>query len=240
MDRSHFWGMTILGIAIGLGMIVASANVSNAVFKLRAAQRYVTVKGLAEREVDADLVVWPLTFEVTSNDLGELQKGVDAKRLAVRQFLREAGFGEDDLSQSAPRIRDTQSEVMYGQQTPPRFRYVAQATLLLRTSNVPLVKQTVERAGDLIGKGVVLVGENYGRSTEYLFTALNEIKPAMIQEATRNAREAAEQFAKDSGSQVGKIKTATQGLFTISDRDMNSPDKKKIRVVTTVEYYLKD
>ena len=185
MDRSQFWGRAVLGIAIGLGMVVA-------------------------------------------------------KRQAVRQFLVEAGFAEEELSQSAPRIRDTQSEISYGQQAPPKFRYIAQATVLLRTGKVPLVKQTVEKSGELIGKGIVLVGENYGRTTEYLFTGLNMVKPEMIREATKNARAAAEQFAKDSGSKVGKIKTATQGLFTISDRDMNSPDKKQVRVVTTVEYYLSD
>lgn len=235
-----FWGRAVLGIAVGLGLVIAGATVSNAVYKLRAAQRYVTVKGLAEREVDADLVVWPLTFEVSSNDLAELQRGVEAKRQTVRQFLVDAGFAESELSQAAPRIRDTQSEISYGQQTPPKFRYIAQATVLLRTGKVPLVLAAVEKSGELIGKGVVLVGENYGRSTEYLFTGLNLIKPAMIQEATKNARAAAEQFAKDSGSKVGKIKTATQGLFAITDRDMNSPDKKQVRVVTTVEYYLSD
>jgi hypothetical protein len=240
MEQGRFWGMAILGVTIGLGLIIMGATVSRAVYKLRAGQRYVTVKGLAEREVDADLVNWPLTFEVTSNDLIELQKGVDAKRQIVDAFLAQAGFVESEISQSAPRIRDTQSEVQYGQQTPPKFRYVAQTTVLLRTIKVPLVKQTVEKSPELIGKGVVLVGENYGRTIEYLFTGLNEIKPVMIQEANKNARVAAEQFAKDSGSKVGKIKTASQGLFTITDRDMNSPDKKQVRVVTTVEYYLGD
>jgi hypothetical protein len=105
---------------------------------------------------------------------------------------------------------------------------------------VPAVKTAAEKAGELIGKGIVLVGENYGRTTEFLFTGLNDIKPAMIQEATKNAHTAAEQFAKDSGSKVGKIKNASQGLFTITDRDMNTPDKKNVRVVTTVEYYLND
>jgi hypothetical protein len=240
MEQGRFWGMTVLGITVGLGMVIMGATVSSAVYKLRAGQRYVTVKGLAEREVDTDLVIWPLTFEVSTNDLAELQKGVDTKRQIIGQFLAAGGFAEAEISQSAPRIRDTQSEVTYGQQTPPKFRYVAQATVLLRTNKIALVKQTVDKSGELIGKGVLLVGENYGKTTEFLFTGLNEIKPAMIQEATKNARAAAEQFAKDSGSKVGKIKTATQGLFTITDRDMNSPDKKQVRVVTTVEYYLGD
>jgi hypothetical protein len=240
MEKSSFWSHAVPGIAIGLGICVAGLSLSHALFEVRASQRYVTVKGLAEQEVDADLVVWPLTFEVMSNDLNDLQTQVEAKRGTVRQFLTAAGFEEGEISQATPRIRDTQSEVMYGQATPPKFRYIAQATVTLRTNKVPVAKAANEKAGDLIGKGIVLVGENYGRTTEYLFTGLNDIKPAMIEEATKNARKAAEQFAKDSGSKVGKIRSASQGLFTITDRDMNSPDRKNVRVVTTVEYYLND
>jgi hypothetical protein len=240
MERNSIGGYAILGLAVGLGICIAGLSVSNAVYKLRASQRFVTVKGLAEREVDADLVVWPLTFSVASNDLNDLQRQVDAKRQTVREFLTGAGFEEAEISQAAPRIRDTESEIQYGQNVPPKFRYIAQATSTLRTSKVPVAKAAIEKAGELVGKGIVLVGEDYGKTTEFLFTGLNEIKPAMIEEATKNARTAAEQFAKDSGSKVGKIRSASQGLFTITDRDMNSPDRKNVRVVTTVEYYLND
>jgi hypothetical protein len=240
MERSDFWESAVSGIAIGLGICVAGLSMSHALFEARASARSVSVKGLAEREVAADLVVWPLTFETMSNDLNDLQTQVETKRQAIRRYLEAAGFDSTEISQSAPRIRDTQSETQYGQGTPPKYRYVAQATLTLRTNKVAVVKAAIEKAGDLIGKGIVLVGENYGRTTEFLFTGLNEIKPAMIEEATKNARTAAEQFAKDSGSKVGKIRSASQGLFTITDRDMNSPDRKNVRVVTTVEYYLSD
>jgi hypothetical protein len=240
MERNHIWSAAMGGIAIGLGICVAGLSMSHALFEARASQRSVTVKGLAEREVAADLVVWPLTFETTSNDLNDLQTQVESKRQTIMKYLEAAGFEEAELSQAAPRIRDTQSEVMYGQATPPKFRYVAQATVTLRTDKVAAVKTAIEKVGDLVGKGIVLVGENYGRTTEFLFTGLNDIKPAMIEEATKNARKAAEQFASDSGSKVGKIKSASQGLFTITDRDMNSPDRKNVRVVTTVEYYLND
>jgi len=240
VEKNSFWSRAVSGIAIGLGICVAGLSMSHALFEARSSQRSVTVKGLAEREVGADLVVWPLTFEVMSNELNGLQAQVEAKRQTIRQYLGAAGFVEEEISQAAPRIRDTQSEVVYGQAAPPKFRYIAQATLTLRTNKVPVVKAAIEKAGDLIGKGIVLVGENYGRTTEFLFTGLNDIKPAMIEEATKNARKAAEQFAKDSGSRVGKIRSASQGLFTITDRDTNSPDRKNVRVVTTVEYYLSD
>jgi uncharacterized protein len=240
MNAKEFWESAASGIAIGLGVCIAGLSMSHALFEARAAARSVSVKGLAEREVAADLVVWPLTFEVTGNDLVSLQSQVEAKRQTVREYLMTAGFDTTEISQSAPRIRDTQSETQYGSGTPPKYRYVAQATITLRTNKIPAVKTAIEKAGDLIGKGIVLVGENYGRTTEFLFTGLNDIKPAMIEEATKNARKAAEQFAKDSGSKVGKIRSASQGLFTITDRDMNSPDRKNVRVVTTVEYYLSD
>jgi len=239
MEKGSFWSYAVLGIAIGLGICIAGLSVSHALFEVRASQRFVTVKGLAEREVDADLVIWPLAFEISSNDLNDIQAQVEAKRRIIRQFLLDAGFEEGEMSLSTPRIRDTQSEYL-GDRNAPRSRYIAQAAVTLRTIKVPVAKSAIEKAGDLVGKGIVLVGENYGRMTEFLFTGLNEVKPAMIEEATKNARKAAEQFAKDSGSNVGKIRSATQGLFTITDRDMNSPDRKNVRVVTTVEYYLSD
>jgi len=110
----------------------------------------------------------------------------------------------------------------------------------IRGELTPRIAAVAAAIGRPPGLGIVLVGENYGRTTEFLFTGLNDIKPTMIEEATKNARMAAEQFAKDSGSKVGKIRSASQGLFTITDRDMNSPDRKNVRVVTTVEYYLSD
>lgn len=239
MESEKFWGRAVAGIAIGLGVAVAGMSVSHAIFEVRAGQRVVTVRGLAEREVDADLAIWPLTFEVSTNDLADLQRQIEAKRAAIRAFIAAAGFEEGEISQSAPRIRDTQTEY-YGQQGGPKFRFIANATLTVRTPKVQLVKTTMEKAGELVGQGVLLRGEDYGRSTEFLFTGLNDIKPAMIEEATKNARMAAEKFALDSGSKVGKIRSASQGLFTITDRDMNSPDRKNVRVVTSVEYYLND
>ena len=239
MERNSFWSYAVLGIAIGLGICVAGLSLSHAMFEIRAAQRSVSVRGLAEREVEADLAIWPLSFEIATNDLADLQRQMEAKREAIREFLAAAGFDASEISLSSPRIRDTQAEY-YGREGGPKFRYVAQAAVTLRSDKVQLVKTAMEKAGDLVGKGVVLTGENYGRATEFLFTALNDVKPAMIEEATKNARAAAEKFALDSGSRVGKIRSATQGLFSISDRDANSPELKNVRVVTTVEYYLKD
>jgi hypothetical protein len=132
---------------------------------------------------------------------------------------------------------DAWAELYNNNQQGPRFRI--QKTITLRTSNVELIKETMELSGELVAKGIVL-SESWENRTEFLFTSLNDIKPEMIREATVNAREAANKFAEDSGSKVGKIRKATQGFFNITDRDANTPDKKIVRVVTTIEFYLAD
>lgn len=227
----------ILGISIGLGILIGSIFIANALFKIKSAERYVTVKGLAEREVDADLAIWPITFKDVGNDLAELQNLVEKRRKVISAFLIDRGFSKENISYSAPKITDAQADY-YGNNR-PSYRYRVQATVTLRSSKVQLIKESMEVSGDLVSKGVVLA-DNWESRTAFMFTGLNEIKPEMIKEATVNAREAASTFAEDSGSKVGKIRKASQGYFNISNRDQNSPDKKIVRVVTTMEYFLVD
>jgi hypothetical protein len=229
----------ILGLSIGLGILFAGLFISNALYKSRVADRYVTVKGLAEKEMDADLAIWPITYKDAGNNLLTLQKSVDSKRDIITNFLIEKGFDASNISHSSPKIIDTYAEAYYGNQPSTGPRYRIQKTVTLRSGNVQLVKETMEKSGELVAKGIAM-SENWENRTEFLFTNLNQIKPEMIREATINAREAAETFAEDSGSKIGKIRKATQGFFSISDRDANSPDRKIIRVVTTMEYYLVD
>jgi hypothetical protein len=224
-------------LIIALGIAIAGISVGMGFYKGRSADRYVNVKGLAEREVRADLAIWPITCRVTSNDLTTLHQGIDASKLAVTRFLAEAQFPEGDISFSVPRINDTQS---LGANERPLYRYIADVTITVRSKDIDLVKKTMQQSGKLIGKGVVLAADNWQTPTEFLYTGLNAIKPEMIEEATKDARRAAEKFARDSGSEVGKIRTATQGYFSITDRDRNSPEIKQVRVVTTVEYFLVD
>lgn len=227
----------ILGISIGLGILIGSLFIANALVKIKSSERFVTVKGLAEQEVNADLAIWPITFKDVGNDLAELQKLVEKRREVITNFLLEKGFSKENISYSAPKITDVQADY-YGNNR-PSFRYRVQSTVTLRSSKVQLVKESMEVSGDLVSKGVVLA-ENWDSRTTFMFTGLNDIKPEMIREATVNAREAAATFAEDSGSKVGKIRKASQGYFNISDRDQNSPEKKIVRVVTTVEYFLVD
>jgi len=157
----------------------------------------------------------------------------------IRDYLIKAGFEDKEISDLPPQITDFQAEAYQGN-VKRSYRYMAKLTVTLRSQNVPLVKKTMERSGELVKQGIVLAAQDYVRSTEFLSTALNEIKPDILAEATKNARKAAEQFAKDSDSKVGAIRKARQGQFSIQSSDKNTPDRKKIRVVTTVEYFLKD
>ncbi len=227
----------ILGGLVGIGLALAGFFVGEALKEARSAERFVTVRGFAERNVESDLVIWPITFRDTGNDLAELQKVVDSHKAEVRTFLASAGFKPEEVSEMPPQVNDLKAQA-YGDGQKREYRYIATATITLRTPDVKAAKKAMEDSGKLVLRGIVLAEQDYARSTEFLFTALNDIKPEMIAEATKNAREAAEQFARDSGARVGSIRRASQGLFTIDDRDKGSPDHKKVRVVTTVEYFL--
>ena len=241
MERQplSLFSSALRGLFIGVGIAAAGAMISYALYSSRVSERYVSVKGLAEREVAADLAIWPISFKETGNSLTEIQKSIDEKREIITKFLETSGFPVAEISYSAPKITDLLADNYSQNAASVKFRYVAQATVILRSSDVGGVKQNIERTGELITKGIA-VAENWENRTQFHFTSLNAIKPEMIEAATRSAREAAEKFAKDSGSKAGKIRTASQGLFEITDRDANSPDRKLVRVVTKVDYYLID
>lgn len=227
-------------IAVSVCLAIAGISIGYGFYRGRAGDRYVTVKGLAERDVKADLAIWPVTFSAAANDLGRLQAEIESGREAITGFLLEAGFAAEEISYSAPNITDREAERRRNGDEPPPYRFLAEATVTTRTSNVDLVRSSIEKSGDLVGKGLVLAAQSWRSPIEFLFTGLNETKPEMIEEATKDARRAAAKFAEDSGSKVGKIRHASQGYFSINDRDRNSPQVKTIRVVTTVQYYLVD
>jgi len=228
----------ILGLSIALGMALAAQLVGGALDGLLASRRVVTVKGLAEREVDADLAVWPLVYTVSGDTLAQVQDRVTMAGQLIRGFLVSKGFDDAEMSVSTPRITDFHTQ-MPGLPTPPAERYAAESAVTLRTRNVPGVRAAMQQSGELVGQGVALV-RSYEAQTQFMFTSLDTLKPQMIAEATRDARRAARQFADDSQSRVGGIRTAQQGYFSIADRDPFSPERKIVRVVTTVEYFLID
>lgn len=221
---------------IALGLAGAGWFASQGMAHLRTADRYVTVKGSAEKIVDADLVVWPLSQTVGGNELGAVQSQLDANTQTIRSFLTSAGFKEDEIVVSPPRLEDRWA-YSYGDNRPPeRYRY--SNTVTLRSSRVAEALAALRRSGDIVSRGVML-NTDEGGGPDFDYTRLNDIKPALIAEATSNARKSAEQFAKDSGARIGGIRSANQGVISIENRDAGSPQIKKIRVVTTVEYFLK-
>ncbi|MGI8561213.1 MAG: SIMPL domain-containing protein [Luteimonas sp.] len=228
--------ITVVAAAVlALGLVAAGWFAARGLTQLRTGDRYVVVKGSAEKIVDADLVVWPLPHTVGGNDLAEVQRQLDANTDAIRRFFTEAGFPAEEIVVSPPRLEDRWAYA-YGEGRPPeRYRYAT--TVSLRTGDVARALAAVRRSGALVAQGV-LIGE--GSAPDFDYTRLNDIKPALIAEATAAARDSAVQFAKDSDSRLGGIRSANQGVVTISDRDQSSPQVKRVRVVTTVEYFLRD
>ena len=221
---------------IALGLAVCGICLPIAVKEYRALDRTVTVKGLCEKEVSADKAIWPINFRNASNDLTTLTRSIDRDRQMILDFLKAEGVQESEITVGAPMISDKNS-MSYGVDRP--FRYVGKTVITVCTGNVDLVLRLSSQISKLLDKGVLIGNENeWENKIQYEFEGLNDIKPEMIREATANARLAAEQFAEDSGSHIGKIKTASQGSFSISDRDSNPPQIKRVRVVTSITYTL--
>lgn len=234
MDKGKFYG----GICIMLGLMFLGAMMPVAVKVMRSSNRTVYVKGLCEREVKADKVIWPITFKVMSNDNQQLYAEIARQQEEVLRFLQRNGITGEEVSVANPSISDKFANE-YGDNN-RAYRYIATSVITVCSSQVDLVRSLMSRQSELLTKNVLIAENNWENPVEFTYEALNDIKPEMIEEATRNAREAAEKFAKDSGSKLGKISDASQGTFTISNRDQNTPYIKKVRVVTSVSYYLKN
>lgn len=227
-----------LGSAFVLGMLILGGSLVLMVNNLKSYDRCVTVKGLCEKEVMADKVIWPIMYKQGGNELGELYNTVEDMNATIVKFLKDAGVSDDEITMNAPSILDTRTN-LYGERK--EYHYIVTAGVTVCSEKVELIVKLQTEQAKLYEKGIpVGMGENWSYPTTYSFTALNDIKPGMIEEATINARQAAEKFAKDSNSKLGKIKNATQGQFSVSDRDSNTPYIKNVRVVTNVVYYLKD
>lgn len=234
MDKGKFYG----GICIMLGLMFLGVMMPVAVKVMRSSNRTVYVKGLCEREVKADKVIWPITFKVMSNDNQQLYAEIARQQEEVLRFLQRNGIAGEEVSVANPSISDKFANE-YGDNN-RAYRYIATSVITVCSSQVDLVRSLMSRQSELLTKNVLIAENNWENPVEFTYEALNDIKPEMIEEATRNAREAAEKFAKDSGSKLGKISDASQGTFTISNRDQNTPYIKKVRVVTSVSYYLKN
>ncbi len=228
----------IEAVILTIGLIALGLSIKSGISSFAQRDRVVNVKGLAEREMQADKVIWPIVYKEVGNNLNELYENLNNKNKTIISFLKSNGITSEEITVAAPQVLDMEAERYAQNQS--NYRYNITSVITVSSNNVDLVRKLISEQFGLLKQGVAVVGNDYQYNVIYSFTKLNEIKPLMIEEATKNAREAAEKFAQDSNSKLGKIKTANQGLFSISDRDENTPHIKNIRVVSTVEYYLKD
>ena len=239
MNNKNIISAFILGLFLCIGLVVFGYQVSNGIVYFKSLERTVTVKGLSEREVPANIAIWPITFKEAGNDLNQLYSSIQKKNEIVLKFLENAGIKREEISVSPPGILDKQAEG-YGGSENIKFRYSANSTITVYTKNVETVRKAMSKLVDLGKWGIALTRQNYQGQSEFIYAKLNEIKPEMVEEATKNAREVALKFARDSNSKLGKIKKARQGQFSINNRDNSTPYIKKVRVVSTIEYYLSD
>ena len=228
-------------LILAIGLFLAGGAIKSGIVKFKEMDRTVTAKGLCEKEVKADKVTWPLKFKELGNDPSELYDRIETNTQVVVSFLKNRGLTDEEISVAPPTLVDQQANMSYSNEQ-VRYRYKANCVVTVVSKNVDLVRKLVNKQAELMRHGVTIVGNEYDEmsSVSYEFTGLNQIKPEMIAEATKNARKTAEQFATDSNSKLGKIRTADQGQFSIDNRDQNTPWLKNIRVVTTVVYYLED
>lgn len=225
-------------ILIAIAIVISGFFIGNMHKTGKAFDRYVQVKGLSEKEVEADLAVWPINIILTGNDLKTLKGNIEIQNQQVYQFFIDQGFDDSELTKGMVNITDARSNLYNNNAQYSEFRYLSKSEFTVRTKDIKKLQMALQESLKLMSQGIVLGSKNEWRPIEYMFTELNNLKPAMIEEATKNARLVAEKFARDSDSKVGPIRMARQGQFSINDRDQNTPEIKIIRVVSTIDYQL--
>lgn len=249
MEKNH--PIVISTVALSVALVLSAFLISGGLSSIKSNNRYVTVRGLNEQDVKSDLVVWQLRFKTTGDDLGVTQAELDKQKQSVIDFLTQAGFDANTISPQGIRVVDKQANE-YGTDAYTTKRYILSTAVTLRSDKVDLAAQTQQKMSNLIKSGVALSDDGYcGNIPNYLFTKLNDIKIDMLAKATQNARDAGNQFATDAKAKLGSIRTATQGYFSISAQDSiqegsgsnnscgdSDSIMKKIRVVTTIDYFL--
>ncbi len=236
-----------IGALIGIGAAAGGYFVGDGFYRARS-ERYVTVKGLVERGVRADLAVWTISYSAVGPDLNSASRKLEQNQRTVADFARGHGFAPDEIELQPTTVTDTWANQYQNARPAADQRFIVKGGVRIRSTKVEAVRKASEDSGALINAGVAL-GENYPQAPQYFFTHLNDIRPAMLAQATLSARAVAEQFAGDSHSRLGPIRRANQGVFQISGRDASGDSAggddqgsidKKVRLVTTVDYYLID
>ena len=244
-----------LGGTLAIGLVLAGWVMGSQIKATKLSDRYVTVKGLVERTVRSDTGIWNVSFKEAGNDLPAVFAKSQADKQAIFEFFGKQGFSRNEITVGQIQVTDTQANE-YGPNRPAN-RYIVQQVMTLTTGDVDKLQKAGQNTADLVQAGIVVSGNQYGGGSgiSYKWTGLNALKPDMITEATRNARASADRFAADSGSHVGAIRTANQGVFSISaagpgtastgseeggmaGQSADASVMKQVRVVTTVDYYL--
>ena len=229
---------TICAALIALGLVCLGWFIKAGIDNFAEKDRKVNVKGLAEQEVEADKVTWPIVSKEVGNDLPGLYNKIGETQKKIKAFLMRNGIKESELTENAPQVVDMQARE-YGDNNKP-YRYIVTSVITVTSQQVKQVRQIIARQGDLLKEGVAIVDGGYENPVKYEYVSFKEMKPQMMQEAIENAEKTAQQFAENSHSKLDKIVSADQGQFSIENRDENTPYIKKVRVVTTVTYSLKD
>ena len=230
MKENRLFAAAVIAVGIVcLGWFV-KAGIDNFANK----DRHVTVKGLAEREVPADKVTWSIGTKVTGNDLPTLYEGINQQTAKIKKFLKQGGIDEKEITINPPSISDLEARE-WGENN-KNFRYIVSTTITVATNKVEQVNKAIFQQAELLKQGVAIENSN----AQYEYASFQQMKPEMMAEAIKNAQKTAEQFAEASNASLGGIQTAGQGQFEIDDRDQNTPYIKKLRVVTTITYSLKD
>lgn len=226
-------------LLVALGLLALGLCIRSGFNSLSSNRHSVDVRGLAEREVMADKVTWPIVYKLGGDDINRVYAEMEENNKNIIDYLTANGISLEDITVTAPSITDmSMNTYSYGE--PPKYNYYMTVEVIVSSNKVETVNELIMRQAELLKYDIILEKDNYNYQVRYEFTGLNDIKPQMIEEATQNARLAAEKFAKDSDSELGKIINASQGQFSIEDRDSYTPWIKEVRIVTYVTYGLED
>lgn len=231
MSAPSAWVLSSILVAGGIG--AGGYFIGHGISHRNDSAGTISVKGLSERDVPASIAIWSLSYQSVGNSLADINSALEKSTATVVAFLKERGFEDSEITVQPPSVRDHSFDTRQVDEPPPENRFDASQSVLLRTTKVDQVKPTLSATSALMQAGVFL---NSGGKPDYIYNQINEIKPGMIEEATRNASIAGGQFARDSGIKLGKLKNASQGWFQVDDRDAATPEIKTVRVIVDVLY----
>lgn len=245
-DNKNQDGALIIGLfLLAISIIAAGFMVSSGLKEFRSADRTIYMKGLAQKDVEADLALWTIRHSATGDNLNQVQQNIQNNSEKIRSFLQQNGLAETDIASRRLEVTDLLAQA-YRSQGSENSRFIISEVLVIRTNEVNKVNIAYQNSGELLKQNVSLIVQQNQSPIDYIYTGLNDIKPEMIAEATKNAREGAEQFAKDSGADIGGIKYANQGVFQILPRDSDNSFEergsqyKTVRVVSTIQFEIEE